>query len=548
MMKIALSQCNPIVGDLAGNLALCEADARKAAKAGAQLIVFPEMALTGYPPEDLVLRESFRKKTFTIARKLAKLTKELNLAILVGSLWQEDERISNAALWMQGGKISHILPKCALPNYGVFDEKRLFTPGFAPGVIVYRGLKIGILICEDLWDENCIARLAQQSPHLLIAINASPYETGKAKRRHQLARRVVRKTKAPLVYLNTVGGQDELVFDGCSFVMNVDSKKPVRLPRFEPALALTEWKQGNAGLSCLKGLQAAVLDDSETIYSAMILGLRDYVNKANFPGVVIGLSGGVDSALTAAVAVDALGPKRVKAVFLPSPYTSEESTEDAAKCAKALGIKMDTLSITPAMEVMDDILRPLFRGQKRDTTEENIQARLRGNLLMAISNKTGSMVITTGNKSEMSVGYATLYGDMCGGYSVLKDVYKTTVFKLARWRNRNTAAIGIGPKGRVIPERIITRPPSAELRPNQRDEDSLPPYEILDAILFELIENQTPMPEIVEMGYPLATVRRVSHLLYRSEYKRRQAPPGVKVSGMSFGRDRRYPIINKFTA
>jgi NAD+ synthase len=472
-------------------------------------------------------------------------------AILIGSVWQSGKRsqkLFNAALWLENGSVKLAQPKVSLPNYGVFDEKRLFDKGDLPEIVKWRGLHLALMVCEDAWKKVVANHLAHYGLDLAIVINASPYEIGKTSVRRDILRKRQRKMKCPAIYLNTVGGQDELVFDGGSFVLDGQGREVITLPSFREATAELEFSpaKGSFAASAEFTPGEQELTEEEEIYQAMMLGLKDYVEKNHFPGVVLGLSGGIDSALTAAVAVDALGADRVHALMLPSRFTSQESLDDAAETARLLGIRLDTVSIEESFQNMEKSLAAVFAGKPRDLTEENLQSRIRGNLLMAVSNKLGSMVLTTGNKSEMSVGYATLYGDMCGGYSVLKDLYKTRVFKLSEWRNSHKPRLAQGPEGAVMPERVIAKPPTAELRENQRDEDSLPPYAVLDAVLELLVEGQQSVDEVVERGFDRALVERVAAMLYRAEYKRRQAPPGVKVTGMSFGRDRRYPITNGF--
>ncbi|MDE2266766.1 MAG: NAD+ synthase, partial [Alphaproteobacteria bacterium] len=437
--------------------------------------------------------------------------------------------------------------KYDLPNYGVFDEKRVFTPGPLTGPLEIRGVRVGVPICEDIWTPDVVECMAETGGEIMLVPNGSPYEAGKHEDvRFNLVAARVTESGCPLVYLNQVGGQDELVFDGASLVVNADRSVAWALPAWEEKVVITEWQRSGKGWVCAPGERAPSEERSQSVYHAMMLGLRDYVNKNRFPGVVLGLSGGIDSALSAAVAVDALGRERVRCVMMPSKYTSQESLDDAEECAQLLNVSYETIPVERAVDAFADTLRPVFVGRAADTTEENIQSRVRGLILMAVSNKFGPMVLTTGNKSEMSVGYATLYGDMCGGYNVLKDIYKMEVFRLASWRNQTVPAGALGPPGRVIPERIITKPPSAELRANQTDQDSLPPYEILDGILQCLVEKEMSFEEVVGKGFDPATVRRVEHLLYISEYKRRQAPPGVKIGPRNFGRDRRYPITNAF--
>ena len=435
-----------------------------------------------------------------------------------------------------------------MPNYGVFDDKRVFDAGPAPGPIPFRGFRLGLMICEDWWFPAVSETLSETGAEILIAINGSPFEAEKHQARLDLAVSRCVETGLGFVFVNQVGGQDELVFEGASFVMNADRSLAHVMPMFTEGLRITEWRRDGGVLVCAAGEIAPALPRLEQIYGAMVLGLRDYVNKNRFPGVVLGLSGGIDSAISAAVAVDALGADRVRAVMMPSPYTSIESLEDAAECAQLLGIRYENIGIGPAMEAFAGMLAPAFGNRPPDITEENLQSRIRGVTLMALSNKFGDMLLTTGNKSEMSTGYATIYGDMCGGYSVLKDVYKTTVFALSRWRNEHCPEGGLGPRGMVMPERVITKPPSAELKPDQKDQDSLPPYDVLDAILEGLVEGEKSVDALVADGFDRALVLRVWRLLDRAEYKRRQAPPGVKITPRAFGRDRRYPITNGFTA
>ena len=543
-IRIALAQLNPVMGDIAGNLA--RARAARAEAQGADLILFSELFIIGYPPEDLVLKPALQEDARAAIESLAADTAS-GPAVLIGAPWVEDHKLYNAFLLLEGGKIADKTFKVDLPNYGVFDEKRVFSAGPSPKPFSFRGIKIGVPVCEDIWTGAITNCLKDAGAEILAVPNGSPFEAGKEERRLLLAKSRVKETGLPLIYLNQVGGQDELVFDGASFVVNANGALACSLPGWCEKLVITEWARDASGKwVCQAGDLAGDEVRSSQIYHAMMLGLRDYVNKNRFPGVVLGLSGGVDSALSAAVAVDALGAERVRCVMLPSRYTSRESLEDADACAGLLGTPYETIEIERAVAAMGETLSPVFAGTKADTSEENIQSRLRGLIMMAISNKFGPMVLTTGNKSEMSVGYATLYGDMCGGYNVLKDIYKTEVFALTRWRNLSSPDDALGPRGRVVPERIIEKPPSAELRPNQTDQDSLPPYDILDGILECLVENEMSFAETVAKGYDPATVKRVEQLLYVSEYKRRQAPPGVKISSRNFGRDRRYPITNAF--
>ena len=543
-LRIALAQLNPVMGDISGNLARARAAYKDAA--GADLVLFSELFITAYPPEDLVLKPALQADARAAIDALAADTMG-GPAILIGMPLAERGKLFNAVLLLEGGRIAGATRKVDLPNYGVFDEKRVFASGPIPAPFSIKGVRIGVPVCEDIWTDAVTRQLAEAGAEILAVPNGSPFEAGKEDVRRELAASRVKETGLPLIYLNQVGGQDELVFDGASFVLNADGKVAASLPGWREQLVITDWaRDANGKWFCASGAMADNESRSSQVYHAMMLGLRDYVNKNRFPGVVLGLSGGIDSALSAAVAVDALGADRVRCLMLPSRYTSEESLADADACALALGVPYETIEIERAVAAMDQTLVPAFAGTTADTTEENLQSRLRGVILMALSNKFGPMVLTTGNKSEMSVGYATLYGDMCGGYNVLKDIYKTEVFALARWRNQFSPEGALGPAGRVIPERIIDKPPSAELKANQTDQDSLPPYDILDGILKCLVEEDLGFDATVARGFDPATVKRIEQLLYVSEYKRRQAPPGVKISARNFGRDRRYPITNAF--
>jgi len=543
--RIALAQLNPVMGDIAGNLA--RARAARAKAAGADVILFSELFIVGYSPEDLVLKPALQQDARAAVEELARDTADGGPAILMGAPWVEAGKLYNAVLLLDGGTIAGKSFKVDLPNYGVFDEKRVFVPGPSPRPLDVRGVRLGVPICEDIWKQEVSACLADTGAEILCVPNGSPFEAGKEDVRLKLAASRVTETGLPLIYLNQLGGQDEVVYDGASFVLNADGSIPAAMPGWVECVTVTDWQRDTNGKwVCAPGESFVTEERSSQVYHAMMLALRDYVNKNRFPGVVLGLSGGIDSALSAAVAVDALGAARVRCVMLPSRYTSIESLEDADACARLLGVAYETVEIERAVAAMGETLAPAFAGTQTDTTEENIQSRLRGVILMAISNKFGPMVLTTGNKSEMSVGYATLYGDMCGGYNVLKDIYKTEVFALSRWRNQTSPAGALGPRGQVIPERIIDKPPSAELKPDQTDQDSLPPYDVLDGILECLVEHECSFEDTVARGYDPATVKRIEHLLYISEYKRRQAPPGVKIGPRNFGRDRRYPITNAF--
>ncbi|HEY6578020.1 MAG TPA: NAD+ synthase [Rhizomicrobium sp.] len=543
---IALAQSDPVMGDIAGNIARARGARSEAAKGGADLILFPELFVVGYPPEDLVLKTALQEEARAAVEAYARETADGGPAVLVGAPWAEEGRLYNACLLLDQGRIVARTYKRNLPNYGVFDEKRVFAAGPAPAPFEIRGVRIGVPICEDIWTPETVECLAQSGSEILLVPNGSPFEADKEDMRLRLVGARVAESGKPLVYLNQIGGQDELVFDGASFVANNDGAIAVALPAWEERVVVTSWRRAADGWLCEPGERRAGEERSQSVYQAMVLGLRDYVNKNRFPGIVLGLSGGIDSALSAAVAVDALGAARVHAVMMPSRYTVEESLEDASACARLLGVRYDIIPIEAAVDSLCATLAPVFAGREADTTEENLQSRVRGVTLMAISNKFGPMVLTTGNKSEMSVGYATLYGDMCGGFNVLKDVYKSEVYALAGWRNRSFPTNALGPEGCVIPENILVRPPTAELRANQTDQDSLPPYDVLDGVLECLVEKEMSFEEVVAKGYHPATVKRIEQLLYTAEYKRRQAPPGVKITSRNFGRDRRYPITNAF--
>lgn len=546
-LRIALAQLNPVVGDIAGNLQKAVEARREAEIAGADLVVFSELFLTGYPPEDLVLKGAFQRTARAAAVDLARQTVDGGPGVLIGCPWLADDgKLFNAVLYLDHGEVRGYRAKVHLPNYSVFDEPRVFDEGPMPGPFNIRGVRVGVPICEDIWFPDVVECLEESGAEMLLVPNGSPYDFNKFDARMNLAVSRIKESGLPLAYVNQLGGQDELVFDGASFVLNADLSLPIQMPAWEEKIALTDWTREAKGWVCATGERAAIEEGDEALYLAVVQGLRDYVTKNRFPGVVLGLSGGIDSALVAAIAVDALGAGKVHCVMLPYRYTSSESLGDAAECAKLLGVRYDTVPIEEPVTGFTSALEKLFEGRQADTTEENLQSRTRGVVLMAISNKFGSMLLTTGNKSEVSAGYATIYGDMNGGFNPIKDLYKTRVFRMARWRNDNMPKGCLGPKGRVIPENIIVRPPSAELRPDQKDEDSLPPYEVLDDILHCLVEEEMSVRDIVDRGHDRDLVKRVEHLLYISEYKRRQAAPGVKVTTRNFGRDRRYPIVNGF--
>ena len=544
--KLALAQLNPVVGDIEGYLEKAHEARAVLSKTGADLIVFTELFLTGYPLEDLVLKPALQHAAREACEALARDTADGGPALLMGLPWGEGGLVYNAMAFLYGGHIETVRYKNNLPNYGVFDEKRVFAPGPLPEPIEFRGLSLGVSVCEDIWTEEVCEALVQAGTDILIVPNGSPYWMGKQETRYGVAKTRVAETQRPLVYVNQVGGQDELAFDGASFVLNADGKLVVQLPAWEAALAVTEWHRDSGRWHCLRGDIADIEEGDAANYLACVIGLRDYIDKNGFPGVVLGLSGGIDSALCAVMAVDALGADRVQCVMLPYTYTSEDSLSDAKAVAETLGVRYDIVTIHDSVEALTKDISKQFEGLARDATEENLQSRVRGTLLMAISNKLGPLVLTTGNKSEVSVGYATLYGDMNGGFNPIKDLYKGQVYALSRYRNTHRPKTCLGPEGVIIPESILTKDPSAELKPDQRDQDTLPPYEALDDILNCLVELELPVPEIVTRGHAPELVRKVERMLYLAEYKRRQAAPGVKITAKNFGRDRRYPIINKF--
>jgi NAD+ synthase len=545
-LAIALAQLNPTVGAVQANLAKARAARDDAAARGADLVLYPELYVSGYPPEDLILKPAFVQACREAVEALARETGERGPGILLPTPYPDGGRVYNAVALLEGGAVRTVRFKHELPNYGVFDEKRVFAAGPAPGPIVFRGVRLGVPICEDIWTEDVCETLSETGAELLLVPNGSPFEAGKQDTRLSIAVARITETALPLAYLNQIGGQDELVFDGGSFGLNADRTLAFQMPAFKEEIAITRWTRSDGRWRIEPGAVAPQPAGEEEVWRAIVLGTRDYVQKNGFPGVVLGLSGGIDSAVVAALAVDALGPERVRCVMMPYRYTAAISLEDAEACAKALGCRYDIVPIAEAVEGLERTLAPIFEGLKPDVTEENLQSRVRGSILMAISNKLGSMVLTTGNKSEMSVGYATLYGDMNGGFNPIKDVYKTQVYALARFRNQFRPEGCLGPEGRVIPERIITRAPSAELRPGQTDQDALPPYDVLDTILREIIERDHSIGELQRLNIPHAHLLKTRNLVYNAEYKRRQAAPGVKITARNFGRDRRYPITNGF--
>jgi NAD+ synthase (glutamine-hydrolysing) len=535
-LRVALAQINLLVGDVRGNLERVIVEARRARdEQRAHLALFPELTLSGYPPEDLLFHRGLRLQ---IERALVELRAAVpEIGIMVGFPEYEEGRIYNSAALLFGGRELARHRKACLPNYRVFDEKRYFTPGTQPTVLDFLGFRLGLLICEDVWEQEPVAAAAREGAQALMIINASPYELHKQQERERVMAARIREVHLPAAYVNLLGGQDELVFDGNSFVMDAQGQVTTRIESFREALPVVEFDRQGDRLVPRPGPVEPELTDEQSVYRALVLGVHDYVTKHAFPGVVLGLSGGIDSALTLALAVDALGADKVHAVMMPSRYTSQMSLDDAAAQASLLGVSLSTISIEDMYQVTLRALKDEFAGRKPDATEENIQARCRGVLLMGISNKTGRMLLTTGNKSEMSVGYATLYGDMAGGFAPIKDCSKMLVYRLARYRN------SIAP---TIPQRVIDREPTAELRHEQKDTDSLPPYDVLDPILEAFIEDDLSVDEICERGFDRAVVDRVLTMVKRAEYKRRQAPPGVRVSGRAFGRDWRYPITNGY--
>ena len=549
---LSIAQFNFIVGDVEGNARKIVAAAREAHAEGAALLLTPELALCGYAAEDLFLRPAFLDACERALEGIARATAELgDLAVVVGHPWRRTvdgvEWCHNAASVLRAGRIEHTYAKQELPNYAVFDERRYFDTGTEPCVFDVQGVRIGLLICEDAWFPGPARQAADAGAQLLATLNASPFHLGKSAEREQIMRERVAETGLPLVYAHLVGGQDEVVFEGRSFALDSTGFVTVRAPGFEEALVHVTVEadaSGEGGLRFVPDVAPIPAPEAD-LWSALVLGVRDYVGKNGFPGALLGLSGGIDSALVLAIAVDALGADKVRAVMMPSPYTADISWIDARDMAERLGVRYDEIAIAPAFESFKSALAEEFAGRAEDATEENLQARIRGTLLMALSNKFGAVVLTTGNKSEMATGYCTLYGDMAGGFAVIKDVPKTAVYGLARWRNAHDP---FGTGAAPIPERIITRPPSAELRPDQKDQDSLPPYDVLDAIVARYMENDEPIESIIAAGYERADVERVTRLIQINEYKRRQAPVGIRVTRRSFGKDWRYPITNRFRA
>jgi len=545
-LSIALAQLNPTVGDLTGNLAKARAARSEAAARGAELVMFTELFLSGYPPEDLLLKPAFQAECKQALASLASDTGDGGPSVLIGLPYEEGGRLYNAYAHLAEGRIVNLCFKVDLPNYGVFDERRVFVPGPTPAPILHRGIEIGIPICEDIWGPSLLSCFRNTNVSVLLVPNASPYWRNKVRERLEIVAERVRDAGVPLVYLNQVGGQDELVFDGASFALKANGDLAASLPAFTDALEVLRLRRGDSGWDLVDGPHHPTLPDDEADYCACMLGLRDYVEKNGFNSVIVSFSGGVDSALCGAIAVDALGASRVHCVMFPFRYTSQASLEDAKTCASTLGVRYDIVPIAPAIEGLAATLSSVFPQGLSGIAAENIQSRARGTLMMTLSNALGSLVVTTGNKSELSVGYATLYGDMNGGFNPIKDVYKTEVYRLCALRNRWRPPSGKGPAGPVIPSRILTKPPSAELREGQTDQDSLPPYDLLDRILDALVERDRGVAGLIAEGYDADTVCKVARLLRLAEFKRRQAAPGPKVTSRNFGRDRRYPVTNAF--
>lgn len=543
--RLTLAQLNPIVGDFAGNAEKARQAWQKAKTAQADMIAFPEMFITGYQTQDLIMRPVFYRQAMSVIHELAEACAD-GPTVAIGGPFAEGEQLYNAYYVLERGRVSATILKHHLPNETVFDEKRLFTSAPISGPYRVGPIRIGSPICEDSWHVDVAEAQAESGAEIFLVPNGSPYYRGKQDRRVQLMVSRVVENDLPLIYLNMVGGQDDQIFDGASFALNRGGHMALQMPQFAEAITHLDLAQTDNGWVIEQSDLAEMPNEWEADYNAMVLALRDYMAKTGFKQVLLGMSGGVDSALVATIAVDALGPDNVRCVMLPSEYTSQHSLEDAEAAANALGCRYDYVPISDARQAVTRTLAPLFDGLDADLTEENVQSRLRGLLLMALSNKFGEMLLTTGNKSEVAVGYATIYGDMAGGYNPIKDLYKMRVFETCRWRNQNHRAWMMGPQGEVIPDRIITKPPSAELREDQKDEDSLPPYEILDAILEGLVDDALSVAELVERGYDLATVKRVEHLIFISEYKRFQSAPGARLTPGAFWLDRRYPIVNRW--
>jgi NAD+ synthase len=545
-LRITLAQLNPTVGAISSNFEMALLAFEKAHACNADILMFPELFLTGYFPDDLLFKPQFVKDALGAANDLVKRAKKYDFALLLPTIWQKKDKLYNAIIHAQNGEILDIRFKYELPNDDVFYEKRYFAKGKLPKPVNIKGVKIGLPICEDIWHAPVCKYLADRGAELLLCPNGSPYWRNKHYLRRQLVRSRVKETGLPLLYLNQVGGQDELVFDGASFGYNARGELAFEGESFKEDFIITDWKKEKDSWHFEKGRNVDLVSIDEAPWRACVLGLRDYLHKNHFSKVVLGLSGGIDSAIVAAMAVDALGAKNVHCIMLPYRYTSKSSLDDAKKCAKNLGVRYDIIPIGEPVEEALEELNPIFDGLKKDVTEENIQSRMRGLILMAVSNKLGSMLLTTGNKSEMAVGYATIYGDMNGGFNPIKDLLKMQVYHLAHWRNKNMPDDCLGPKGEVIPPAIISKAPSAELAPNQVDQDSLPPYPVLDEILEGLVEKEMSVAQVVKLGFDHNLVKRIEKMLYISEYKRRQSSPGVKLTKKAFGMGRKYPITNGY--
>ncbi|HHG90517.1 MAG TPA: NAD+ synthase [Devosia sp.] len=545
-LKIALAQLNPTVGALRQNLETALGAVHEAEAAGADLLMFTELFLTGYFPEDLLFKPQFIRDAMDNLHAFARQSKGTSLSILMPSIWQQGEALFNAVVLIEGGEIVQKRFKHKLPNNDVFYEKRYFEAGPMPQPMNIRGVSVGVPICEDIWSPLVCAVLAEAGAQILLCPNGSPYWRNKQALRFDVVRQRIRETGLPLLYLNQVGGQDELVFDGATFGMDTEGELVFEGKSFESELVISTWKKGNKGWSCVEGSVTNLVSVDEAPWRACVLGLRDYIHKNGFTSVVLGLSGGIDSAIVAAIAADALGPDNVHCLMLPYRYTSEESLRDAKECAQRLGVRYDVVPIGDPVKAVNANLADLFEGLESDVTEENIQSRLRGVILMAVSNKLGSMLLTTGNKSELAVGYATIYGDMNGGFNPIKDLLKMQAYHLADWRNSHMPGDCLGPSGKVIPDTIINKAPSAELRPNQTDQDALPPYPVLDALIKALVEDELSIAQIEAKGFERELVEHIEKLIYLAEYKRKQAAPGVKLTKKAFGIGRKYPITNGY--
>jgi len=545
-LRIALAQLNPKVGDLKGNLALGRQALADAVEARADILMFPELFLTGYFPEDLFFKRQFVDDAIAAARELIAATANTSVSLILPTVWRDEEGLRNAIVLGENGRVTARRFKRELPNDDVFYERRYFVPGDLAEPVTIKGVSIGIPICEDIWHAEVCEHLVDNGARLLLCPNGSPYWRNKQDTRKELVLARVNEDNVPMLYLNQVGGQDELVYDGASFAIEPGDRLVLQGKSFETDFIVSDWAHTDNGWRCEQGEVVPLVSSDEAPWRACILGLRDYVHKNGFKQVVLGLSGGIDSAVVAAMAVDAFGSENVHCLMLPYRYTSEESLRDAKDCAERLGVRYDIVSIGAPVDDALAELAPVFGNQPQDLTEENIQSRMRGLMLMAVSNKFGSMLLTTGNKSEMSVGYATIYGDMNGGFNPLKDMLKMQVYRLAHWRNQHLPGDVLGKAGEIIPQAIIDKAPSAELRPNQTDQDSLPPYPVLDAILEGFVEEELSVKELVARGFDLATVKRIEKLLYIAEYKRRQSAPGVKLTAKALGLGRKYPITNGY--